>query len=288
MLFVSLAVEIIMFPGFQFEGFIHKVFSTEVWIKFTSNFHASYNGSEYNISFHFSRVPMRRCHAAVSVAPKHLGPQMLFPTALKVQPPQLHFEEEELSFMADGHVGLEDIKNCIAADQSSWSGCSNGGKTMPRPSVAKCLCHIKMSSNGNHGSGDCQVPSCVSDVPVESHTHASCVSTKISEETQCKNLKQYAKSEENAKHHLAKGSLLKEARAICQQKRKLIWFNSQLNFCQKEAVRNILKGEARPLPYVIFGPPGTGKTMTLVEAVLQIFDFFPDSRWDINDYFLKF
>ena len=267
-----------MFPGFQFEGFIHKVFSTEVWIKFNSNFHASYNGNEYNVSFHFSRVPMRRCHAAVNLAPKHLGPQILFPTALKVQPPQLHYEEEELSLMADGHVGLEDTKNCIAADQRLGSICSDRGKTLPKPTVVKCLCHLKMSSNGNHRSGDCQVPFCLSDISVECHTHASCVNTKISEETQCKNLQQYVESEENAKHHLAKGSLLKEARAICQRKRKLIWFNSLLNFCQKEAVRNILKGEARPLPYVIFGPPGTGKTVTLVEAVLQIFDFFPDSR----------
>lgn len=288
MLFVSCSVVIVMFPGFQLEGFIHKVFTTEVWIKFSSNFHASYSGSEYNVSFHISRVPVRRCHAAVNMAPKHLGPQILFPTALKVQPPQLHFEEEELSLMADGHVSLKDIKNCIAADQSSGSLCSDGGKTLPRPSVAERLCHLKMSSNGNHSSGDRQVPSCLSNISVECYTHASCVGTKISEETQCENMKQYVKMKENAEHQVAKGSLPKGARVVCQQKRKLIWFNSQLNFYQKEAVRNILKGEARPLPYVIFGPPGTGKTVTLVEAILQIFDFFPDSRCGITVYFLKF
>ncbi|KAM8830509.1 putative helicase mov-10-B.1 isoform 1-T1 [Synchiropus picturatus] len=49
-------------------------------------------------------------------------------------------------------------------------------------------------------------------------------------------------------------------------------FDSQLerNQQQYQAVCHIVAGSSKPAPYLVFGPPGTGKTVTLVEAIKQI------------------
>ena len=39
---------------------------------------------------------------------------------------------------------------------------------------------------------------------------------------------------------------------------------------QNLAVRHIVDGASHPEPFVIFGPPGTGKTITVVESIKQV------------------
>ncbi|XP_018597570.1 putative helicase mov-10-B.1 isoform X2 [Scleropages formosus] len=47
---------------------------------------------------------------------------------------------------------------------------------------------------------------------------------------------------------------------------------------QYTAVRHIVSGVSRPAPYLVFGPPGTGKTVTLVEAIKQVEEHHPSAH----------
>ncbi|XP_011306724.1 putative helicase mov-10-B.1 [Fopius arisanus] len=58
-----------------------------------------------------------------------------------------------------------------------------------------------------------------------------------------------------------------------QKIEKLSWVNKTIedNPEQQQAIINILSKNSKPDPYILFGPPGTGKTSTLIEAILQIY-----------------
>lgn len=55
-------------------------------------------------------------------------------------------------------------------------------------------------------------------------------------------------------------------------------FNPALNREQLSAVRHILANTQKDNFYVVFGPPGTGKTTTIIEAMKQILERDPEAR----------
>ncbi|PSN29852.1 hypothetical protein C0J52_25288 [Blattella germanica] len=58
------------------------------------------------------------------------------------------------------------------------------------------------------------------------------------------------------------------------------FYNSRVanNPEQRKAVMNIVQGTSRPSAFILHGPPGTGKTVTIVEAILQIKKMFKKSH----------
>lgn len=60
----------------------------------------------------------------------------------------------------------------------------------------------------------------------------------------------------------------------------LNWMNEKIinNEEQKQAVENIVNETAFPAPYLVIGPPGTGKTTTIIESIAQILHLKPNAR----------
>ena len=52
----------------------------------------------------------------------------------------------------------------------------------------------------------------------------------------------------------------------------------ELNEQQKQAVRNIVNGSHGMAPFLVFGPPGTGKTTTLTACIRAVLSTQPNSR----------
>ena len=50
----------------------------------------------------------------------------------------------------------------------------------------------------------------------------------------------------------------------------LEWYDHELNYEQQKAIDTIVSRQYGDVPYLISGPPGTGKTKTIVEAILQL------------------
>jgi RNA helicase armi len=172
----------------MYEGYIHKIKSSNIYLKFHENFHKIYHGEDCEISFKISTNVFQRCHAAINVVSNRLGPEFLFPTKVVQKKPQYNFIEND---KIEGVPFLKELPNININDINITN----------MKTVAELL-----------------------------------------------------------------------------YKKKLIWYNKKLNVYQKDAIINILEGLACPLPYIIFGPPGTGKTITLCEAILQILFLISESR----------
>ncbi|XP_077977756.1 uncharacterized protein LOC144433319 [Glandiceps talaboti] len=225
----------------EYEGYVHEVLREDLLLKFNPEFHATYQGEEYNVMFTFSRTSLRRCHQAVEFA-KNLGEQVLFPTKTLTGLPQC-------SIMFDTQ---HEKKKTIVSRQDDDT------KVKPKPKQRKSE-HPKSKRKKKNASKETlkskaaeqSVPGMKAalDVAMNRRFVVPIVETPVDQPG-------------------AGGDGHKRAH----------FYNTQLNARQKAAVIKILRGHCRPTPYILFGPPGTGKTVTLVEAILQVFQHIPSSR----------
>ncbi|XP_012278461.1 RNA helicase Mov10l1-like [Orussus abietinus] len=256
----------------KYEGYIHKIKSSEVFLKFNASFHDTYNHEECEVTFKCSQSPINRCHTAINSAVNYLGSDFLFPNRVVEQEPQLDLEE----------LGEEEPKNnqlIRNRSESISSSCSSSGtaaasdisnesivRSPPRISVADRLFNAAVRERPKLEK---PIVCVANETRPINHTNTiigqNSTKRDMSQNKPTNNLENSDKS-------------VVDPYVSQLKKRKLVWFNRKLNLHQKRAVRNILKGLARPLPYVIFGPPGTGKTITLCETILQILTTIPDSR----------
>lgn len=261
----------------KYEGYIHRVKSNEIFLKFSDPFHANYNNETCEVKFKCSQTTLQRCHNAVNLAINRLGPDILFPTKVVEKEAQFHLEEYEIEEKPVRtrnrmNESMSSAGSCNSIASGSDASIESTVRTPPKMSVVERLFNVKPAESSLD-----ETKSSISETE----------SPNSSLNFQTNRASGNGRNKTNIVNNTASGTAEKQATETDDElklykdqikKRKLNWYNKNLNYFQRKAVRNILMGLARSLPYVIFGPPGTGKTITLCETILQIFTLIPDSR----------
>ncbi|CAB4062214.1 unnamed protein product [Lepeophtheirus salmonis] len=238
---------------YDYQGFIHCIKGSIVYIQFDPSFHKSYSGAPCSVKFIKSRTPYRIMHRSVEIAEEYLGPEILFPSEIRLRKPLIHVSEDVKIFKREPTPILNKKQQIYPKKISVADKLGSSFKSLESDNFVVPIYSLNLQQRLSI-KGKAKSPSKL--------PHHFSPNTKSKEKNGEKKVPAYVPNVVPFK----KGNSCIE------------WTQPYLNPEQKQAVRSILKGEARPIPYIIFGPPGTGKTVTLLETILQIFILRKDSR----------
>ncbi|CAO2601293.1 RNA helicase Mov10l1 [Lemmus lemmus] len=233
----------------EYIGYVMEIHEEDVTLKLNPGFEQMYNFEPMDVEFTYNRTTSRRCHYALEQV-IHLGVKVLFPEEIILQSPQV---TENWSLAQDIKSDGQSITKVHCKPdlkmQPIWKVLINWNK--PLPQITHCCCNYFLY---DYFQNKKTVKGQTKHTTKERHMSTTDLPEKAASTAETIDEIQIPKARDKE------------------------FFNPVLNENQKLAVRRILSGDCRPLPYILFGPPGTGKTVTIIEAVLQVHYALPDSR----------
>ena len=163
---------------------------------------------------------------------------VLFPSEVEIRTPQLQIS----SAMADANTS-ERLQPATAHEKTQLQPSTDGGRTqVGMPIAISTNSKLIPQSTVIHRPEAKEVTVC--DKSISLHP--------VSNISYC-NVRPVSLGSRGRKNvNMSTGRVTSQPTTI-----ELKLFNDKLNERQRLAVRRILNGQARPLPYVLFGPPGT-------------------------------
>uniref|UniRef100_A0A8C6QES6 RNA helicase Mov10l1 n=1 Tax=Nannospalax galili TaxID=1026970 RepID=A0A8C6QES6_NANGA len=240
----------------EYIGYVMEIHEEDVTLKLNPGFEQMYNFEPLDVEFTYNRTTSRRCHYALEQV-IHLGVKVLFPEEIILQSPQV---------------------------TTSWS-LTQDTKSEGQ-SITKVKEHLQINKirneRGNITTDTRKIQNIIREYFKNLYNFNYFLHDHFQNKKTMKDQTKHTTKERPVGTTDLPGLAAYTADTMDETQipkaRDKEFFNPVLNENQKLAVRRILSGDCRPLPYILFGPPGTGKTVTIIEAVLQVHYALPDSR----------